>query len=209
MITEEQIKNLKPGDIIYLNNYPLTFQTSNIHGHVFAHDNVAECGEGCACWFSNKYLSLTGAETAPKYDPCRKFKEGDIVDYRRVCGRDYETVPDPGDYKLARVISSEDDEDGMVGVEFVAAYGGEDVYFAVPWFHLELVIPVEELNPYSIIVQPEGYHCVRIMKETKIHSSIPFDEEECVYRTLEEAKAAAEAECERLNSEYRKEQNNG
>lgn len=193
MITAEQLKNLKPGDTILVE---AKFNSVKATGVDVTH--------GCISHLL-PFNKLYPVPEQPKYDPCRKFKEGDIVDYRRVYGRDYDTVPDPGDYKLARVISSENAEDGMVGVEFIAAYGGEDVYFYVPWFHLELVTPVEELETYSIVVQPEGYHCVRIMKEKRIHSSFPFGEEECVCRTLEEAKAAAETECKRLNAEHKKE----
>lgn len=220
MLTDEQIKNLKPGDPLIIrgkfdsifNDGDIGIKVSITGGYgedyaviketTYAHPS---CVSLPSVKSRKKSHTTKISEEHPKYDPCRKFKEGDIVDYRRRYGRDYETVPDPEDYKLARVISSEDEESGMVGVEFIEAYGGEDVYFAVPWFHLELVIPVEELNPYSIIVQPEDYHCVRIMKGTKIHSSFPFDEEECVYHTLEEAKAAAEAERDRLNAEHRKE----
>jgi hypothetical protein len=192
MITAEQLKNLKPGDTILVEA---------------KFNNVTATGADVTYGCISRPLSVNKIYPVleqPKYDPCRKFKEGDIVDYRRRYGRDYETVPDPEDYKIARVFSSEEEESGMVGVEFIKAYGGDNVCFLVPWFHLELVIPVEELNPYSIIVQPEGYHCVRIMKEKRIHSSFPFGEEECVCHTLEEAKNAAETECKRLNAEWKK-----
>lgn len=193
MITDEQIKNLKPGDTVLVEAKVNCVKATGV-----------DVTHGCIS-HPLPFNELYPVPEQPKYDPCRKFKEGDIVDYRRIYGRDFDTVPDPEDYKFARVFSSEEEELGMVGVEFIAAYGGEDICFDVPWFHLELVIPVEELNPYSIIVQPEGYHCVRIMKEKRIHSSIPFGKEECVCRTLEEAKAVAEAERDRLNAEHRKE----
>ena len=193
MITAEQLKHLKPGDTILVE---AKFNSVKATGVDVTH--------GCISHLL-PFNELYPVPEQPKHNPFRKFQEGDIVDYCRRYGRDYETVPDPEDYKIARVFSSEEEESGMVGVEFIKAYGGDKVCFLVPWFHLELVIPVEELNPYSIIVQPEGYQCVRIMKGTKIHSSIPFDKEDCICCTLEEAKAVAEAERDRLNAEHRKE----
>ena len=137
------------------------------------------------------------AQNTPKYDPCRRFKEGDIVDYRRVHGRDYETVPDPEDYEFARVVADENDESGMVWVEFIAEYGGDDACYEVPWFHLVLVTPVEELGPY----------CVR--KYSSFYAVERYDNHKARLATFDidfhpHAKAAAEAERDRLNAEFRK-----
>lgn len=152
-------------------------------------------------------LRLSTPETAPKYDPCRKFRKGDIVRLKAYNGRkpyDFwhkQTIEHFG-AKLDTVLEDELDS-GNVDIFQDAPI--DELSVRVHASHLELVTPVEELEPYSV-VRPENYQCVRIMKEKRIHSSIPFDEEECVCRTLEEAKAVAEAECARLNAEYRKEQ---
>jgi hypothetical protein len=136
------------------------------------------------------------AQNTPKYDPCRRFKVGDIVDYRRVYGRDYETVPDPENYEFARVIEDEDDESGMVGVEFIAEYGGEDACYEVPWFHLVLVTPVEELGPYYV---QEFKETIQVRKRNTHITLASFDKEWHPH-----AKEAAQSECDRLNAEYRK-----
>jgi hypothetical protein len=218
MITDEQIKSLKPGDplIIYgkfdsiFNDGDIGIKVSITGGYGEDYAVIKEttyAHPSCVSLPSVKSRKMSHttkiSETAPKYDPCRKFKEGDIVDYRRIYGRDYETVPDPEDYKFARVISSEDEESGMVGVEFIAAYGGEDVYFAVPWFHLELVIPVEELAPYSVH-ESEVMQGFDIVRDKLCVMTFPFGEKENGwYNNRLEAKAAAEAERDRLNAEWK------
>lgn len=148
---------------------------------------------------SNAIKLLSPIPAAPKYDTCRPFRVGDIV---TPIERDGREVPDGAPVgEKCTVVESE--KNGIVRIRYDA--GSEHYIHEIPYFHLELVTPADELEPYRV-VRPELYQCVRIMKEKRIHSSIPFDEEECVYRTLEEAKAAAEAECARLNAEYRKEQ---
>ena len=118
------------------------------------------------------------------------------MDYRRVHGRDYETVPDPEDYEFARVIADEEDESGMVWVEFIAEYGGEDACYEVPWFHLVLVTPVEELGPYFVAYDDKFYHVHKKGEDAAL----------AVYYEAKHphAKEAAEAECDRLNAEFRK-----
>lgn len=137
---------------------------------------------------------------APKYDPCRKFRKGDIVRYVPHNGRECPAMP-LDEYYRVKTLTVVEDEDANHNV-LVETQDGRNKY--IRFCFLELVTPVEELEPYSV-VQPENYKCVRIMVGKRIHSSIPFDEDECVCLTLEQAKAAAEAECARLNAECRKE----
>lgn len=201
MITDEQIKNLKPGDPIVIHT---TVDKIDNDGDLWFHCpqvNDANWRE----YINPKFVSLPGETmNKSKYDPCRKFKEGDIVDYRRRYGRDYETVPDPEDYKIARVFSSEEEESGMVGVEFVEAYGGDNVCFVVPWFHLELVTPVEELEPYSVH-ESEVIQGFDIVRDKLCVMTFPFGEKENGwYHNRLAAKAAAETERDRLNAEWKK-----
>lgn len=146
--------------------------------------------------------------STPKYDPYRKFRKGDIVRLREYNGRkpydfwNKQTIKHFG-AKLDTVYDDEKEDSGHVDIFQDAPI--DELMVRVHASCLELVTPVEELEPYRV-VWPENYQCVRIMKGKRIHSSIPFREEECVYLTLEEALAAAEAECARLNEEYRKEQ---
>lgn len=65
-----------------------------------------------------------------------------------------------------------------------------------------LVASAEELEPYR--VETGGYNKFRIKKGNLEYSYFPFGEH-CVL-SMDEAKAAAEAERDRLNAEHRKEQ---
>lgn len=212
MITDEQIKNLKPGDpLIIHGKFEFMYDDGDMAIEVattggYGEDDVAKATQyvhpSCVSLPSVNPIETcytTKISEQPKHNPCRLFKEGDIVDYRRALyGRDYETIPDPGDYKLARVISSENAFTGMVGVEFIAADGGEDAFFPVPWFHLALVTPVEELEPYSV----QESDAFDIVRDGKIVMTIPFTVDD--YYDYEQAKAAAEDWCKHLNTEWRK-----
>ena len=224
MITDEQIKNLKPGDpLIIHGKFNSIFKDGDIGIEVYLTGGYGDGGDIVkdVMYTHPSYVSLPSvepiemshtakiSEERPKYDPCRKFKEGDIVDYRRRHGRDYETVPDPEDYKLARVISSEDEESGMVGVEFIEAYGGEDVFFAVPWYHLELVTPIEELELYFVGESENSYDLFRkTINGNQLRASFWWRHNptpDLIELSKANAKAAAEAERDRLNAEHRKE----
>ena len=78
----------------------------------------------------------------------------------------------------------------------------EHAEYEVLFYFLELVTPVEEIEPYR--VETGGYNRFRIKKGNLEYSYFPFGEH-CVLG-MDEAKAAAEAERDRLNAEYRKEQ---
>ena len=190
MLTPEQIKRLKPGDIIYLNNYPLTFNTSSIDAKIInAYDNVSDNGEGDLCWFSSEYLTM---QSPPKHDPCRLFKKGDIVRLKEWNGR---CPALPEDWKFDNgLFKVHEDEKFNSSVE-ITRENSKTVYIA-PICFLELVTPVEELEPYKLIDSPNTYNIVRdsAMVMTIHKKSHP------------NAKAAAEAERDRLNAEYRKEQ---
>lgn len=150
--------------------------------------------------------SIKNTEPTPKYDPCREFRAGDKVGLKTNLGRNpYDTfdgqeyIPDGTVFTVLR--------DERAGGHVDIFEKDESDAFTVHFSNLKLVTPVEELEPYSV-VRPENYKCVRIMKGKRIHNAIPFDEDECVCLTLEQALAAAEAERDRLNANYRKAQNN-
>lgn len=139
---------------------------------------------------------------APKYDPCRKFRKGDKVRVVEWSGRN--PVLPFMDCKLGdigTVIKDEETTSFFVRLHLEGKYEKD-----MPYCHLELVTPVEELEPYFI-------------KEDKIElwwEVWKRDEEVggllvALFSTGEHpnSKAAAEAECARLNAEYRKEANNG
>lgn len=152
------------------------------------------------------YSLLTDArfevEEKPKYDPFRLFKKGDRVRIVKCSGRCYTTFWEP-----------------FVGVEMYVktsetAYSLPEVETAkglqpIDPAYLELVTPVEELNPYSVH-ESEVIQGFDIVRDKLCVMTFPFGAKECgwYYNRLA-AKEAAEAERDRLNAEYRKEQNNG
>jgi hypothetical protein len=77
-------------------------------------------------------------------------------------------------------------------------YNGNYVF--VPACHLELITPVEEMEPYIVVDAHTHWDVAdKNMKAVAIYSK----------GNHPQAKAAAEAERDRLNAEYRKEQSNG
>lgn len=140
-------------------------------------------------------------ETYPKHDPCRKFRKGDKVRVVRWNGRDIARVGQIG-YVVADEYNSR--------VELAIDGWTKDVFY--PACHLELVTPVEELEPYYVSTNIDCSTCTifkRVGEKKFVHSAYYFvNGRGCSNAILgiNEANAAAEAECARLNAEYRKEQ---
>ena len=136
----------------------------------------------------------TSVGSTPKYDPCRPFKKGDKVELKEeINGRrlsDFVTGLSLG--KTYTVKANEDNctvlidsDNGLCRYSFI---------------HLQLVTPVEELEPYLIADHIHGWI---VYKDTPGNVVANFN------KNHPHAKEAAEAERDRLNAEYRKEQNNG
>ncbi len=122
-------------------------------------------------------------EASPKYDLCHKFKAGDKVRVVENKGRKQACSG-----SLATVKQDEDENKVLIAID------GSGIWW-VDAAYLELVTPVEELEPYSV-------------GETTDYFSVDKDDEELSLYWKDKhpnAKAAAEAECKRLNAEYRKE----
>ena len=132
---------------------------------------------------------IKNTEPTPKYDPCRKFRNGDrvrVVEERNdrippICGR-----IEPG--KVYTVSGNEDGGDVMLEVE--------GKYDCISWLWLDLVTPVEELEPYSVVNAHTHWDVTDKDMKTVVTYSKAYHPH---------AKEAAEAECARLNAEYRKE----
>ena len=192
MLTDEQIKNLKKGDPLIIRG---TFDevdddgdiciksTVTYRGHPY-HDSLKCAHPSC--------VSLSPEK--PKYDPCRLFKKGDKVRVVEWNGR-----KNIRDGMIGEVVSDEFN----CKVELAIDGWPNDVYYQACF--LELVTPVEEREPYS--AKP-GYKSWHVERDGKIYSQYPYNETVSfsVWRNEEEAKAAAEAERDRLNAEWRKEQ---
>lgn len=124
--------------------------------------------------------------TPPKYDPCRPFKKGDIVEPVACNGRAPLYLRKYIGTK--QVVECDEDINGIVGIV-------GDVE-AVSAAFLKLITPIEELKPYSV-------------GETTDYFSVDKDDEELSLYWKDKhphAKESAEAERDRLNDEYRKEQ---
>lgn len=134
------------------------------------------------------------SEPAPKYDPCRLFKDGDKVTPRLVNGRDFNSVAEDYRGKILTVTRDEEKYDNV----FVE-YGGDE--FTIDPAYLELVTPVEELERYVVEPSDVAYFIVDKKHERGEQNVVMY-----MFAFHPHAKAAAEAECARLNEEYRKKQ---
>jgi hypothetical protein len=132
-------------------------------------------------------------EPAPKYDPCRKFRRGDIVRYVPHNGRECPAMP-LDEYYRVKTLTVVEDEDANHRV-LVETQDGRNKY--IMFCYLELVTPVEELEPFEVYHRPSEW-CVIKTANDLIASIYNVD-------IHPNAKAAAEAECARLNAEWGKE----
>lgn len=138
-------------------------------------------------------------EPAPKYDPCRPYREGDKVRYVKRNGRFC-----PGSHAFEEQLSllgtvvNDEQLDCFVVVNF----GNEGDNYLLDPAYLELETPVEELGPYY--VEPST---LQTYWEIWRRDSKDGDTLVVTYKNdyHPHAQAAAEAECERLNAEFRKE----
>lgn len=157
---------------------------------------------------SPEMKSLIKKLAPPKYDPNRLFKKGDKVRPIELNGRIFSLYWKDKIGKLLTVTSSE----SFDYVE-LPEVDGQPIAPA----YLELVTPVEELEPF-LVCQDAEMECFEVYKHEytegeeseekvwKIVRTTYFYGDNQGLRTLAEAKAAAKAECARLNAEYRKEQ---
>jgi hypothetical protein len=138
-------------------------------------------------------------EPAPKYDPNRLFRKGDIVEPRK--GREVYACEweDCCFHKMDGKYEVQGDEkEGHVSV--IDKETGIDCYVSA--FSLELVTPVEELGPYEVEGDDDEKE-YSVTNRDKFVCTYPYDSDS--FYTKEQAKAAAEAERDRLNAEWRKE----
>ncbi len=212
-LTEEQIKSLKKGDPVIIHG---TFVRKCADGDILcmvaqwhggedfgiSGDSPVYARPRCVSLPTDSQSSTVNSQS--KYDPCRLFRIGDIVKRRTVDGRTDPDVPEGIDL----TVTTGEAKYGNVRVQ--EPNGRSIVTKAV---FLELVTPVEELEPYILEEEtafaddePCGI----------IHIYYNYNGGRDKVRTFYEngpeswnaTKAAAEAECKRLNEEHRKEQNN-
>lgn len=130
----------------------------------------------------------------PKHDPTRLFKKGDEVRVVAWNGRDIARIG-----QIGRVVSNEHNS----RVELAIDGWTSSVYY--PACHLELVTPVEELYMVHSIVGDNGKTAFFAVRKGDVSVAAFFCDTSRAF-TEEQALAAAEAERDRLNAEWRKEQ---
>jgi hypothetical protein len=128
------------------------------------------------------------SEPAPKYDPCRLFKKGDRVRVVEYKGRIKPYLKDV----LGKVYTLDAGEND-IHIAYIKADGID----LLDVCHLELVSPVEELDPYEVTESPDYF---------AVAHRCTGDEPATFWKEYHpNPAAAAEAECKRLNDEHRKE----
>lgn len=148
-------------------------------------------------------------ETAPKYDPCRKFRKGDRVRLREYNGRkpyDFwhkQTIKHFG-AKLDTVLDDEKEDSGHVDIFQDAPI--DELTVRVHASYLELVTPVEELEPFYVCENTESKSFeVRSKEDHKVQAAFYYFNNDNATAKSAAAKATLE-HCDRLNAEHRKEQ---
>ena len=144
------------------------------------------------------YEQLSLPPTPPKHDPCRLFKKGDMVQVVERNGRTLTCFP-VGRIKVGDIVTVAENETGDVFIKVLTEDGHE---MMAPWFMLELVTPVEEQEPY---IAYENLHVCAVMhRDEKDGKFIAVFFISHYGKTI--ARERAEAERDRLNAEWRKEQ---
>ena len=192
-ITEKQIMQLKRGDALLIHgtfrrifsdgDIGIDVKETNIHTDQ-PQDNLIYVSPTC---ISLPSQPPTSVGSQPKYDPCRKFRKGDKVRVVEWNGRDIARVG-----QIGYVVSDEYNS----RVELTIDGWTKDVFY--PACHLELVTPVEELEPFRV---EENCGVWRVLNKKSNLIASAYNES-----GHHHAKEAAEAERDRLNAEYRKEQ---
>lgn len=160
-------------------------------------DEVQEDVEKSGCPLHDKTNDTKNDEPTPKYDPCRKFREGDIVEPCQVKGRWFGTAwKDRSGIRFE--VTKDEDEEGVMWVQDPDSLHPKDVEAVF----FQLVVPVEEVEPYIVKKYSNFYAVERYNRLADRPATYDID-------FHPHAKEAAEAECARLNEEYRKEKDNG
>ena len=195
---KEQINELKPGDEVLIRcrfekikengDFSLSYLLTTVHGKLYMYKAAV-------------HPSAVIIKSPTKHDPCRFFRKGDRVRIKReVNGRKLNHVfVNFGYDQTYTVAQDEEQKEHQSGrVKLINETG---FIFTGSFYELELVTPVEELEPYSVKDDGGFYY---IEKQDELHALCTFNK-----TSHPNAKAAAEAECDRLNAEHRKEAANG
>lgn len=158
----------------------------------------------------NLDITEVSLSTKPKYDPCRRLRKGDIVTVRVRDGRiPWGTLVNGSRIHLnsgRRYIVLRDENRNDVCLEPITGITEiAHTNITVDACYLELVTPVEELEPFNIYKSDDNEYVI-LFEDTRV-STFPFKGDGYpYYYTQEQAKAAAEDACAQLNAEWRKKQ---
>lgn len=192
-MTKEQLKQLKKGDEIFIRaRYKTILDNGNV---LFSHSLNYVCDRVAKTESFTHSSNVILPPPAPKYDPCRLFKKGDKVMLRKWCGRN-PVIYGMNLFQLGEVLNVDEDENTKE--EGLILVSNAECKQSIHACYLDLITPVEELEPYNVDHNQYGWH---VEKDGEIIAT--YNDER-----RPNAKEAAEAECKRLNDEYRKEQNN-
>jgi hypothetical protein len=208
MLTQEQIKSLKPGDPLIIHG---SFKKTYNDGDIIIWRRMIDGGilSDIPTYVHPSCVSLPSepgtSVPTPKYDPTRLFRKGDIVRLKEWNGR---CPALPEDWKFNNGLFKVQEDEKLNSSVEITRENLRAVYI-VPICFIELVTPVKEQEPFYLDEitdedeDGEPYHCfmVKTMKgedRVRTYYSNKFE-------TIEQTKAAAEAECKRLNEEWRKE----
>lgn len=149
-----------------------------------------------------KWYMSQKCDIKTNYDPCRKFKKGDLVKKRYIFGRSCDAIGSLGIYT---VVEDEDTNGGNVIVK-----DSVNMRYKVKAVFLQLITPAEDRPVYSV-QKSEDQDRFDIMRDDLCVMSFPFGPKEHGYYYNETAaKEDAEIECNRLNNLYKQElENNG
>lgn len=190
---KEQINELKPGDEVLIRG---TFEKIKENGDFQVSYLLTTFSGKFYMYRTAVHPSAVIIKSPPKHDLYRLFKEGDRAQVVGRNGRNVTCFP-VGRIKVGDIVTVAENESGDVFIKVFTEDGRE---MMVPWFMLELITPAEELEPYEV---KDFIETIQVRKRKTSITLATFDKE-----SHPNAKAAAEAERDRLNSEYRKEQNN-
>ena len=188
---KEQINELKPGDEVLIRgrfvkikengDFRVEYLLTTVHDKLYMYRAAV-------------HPSAVIIKSPPKHDPTRLFKKGDKVRVVEWNGREIARIG-----MIGKVVSDEFN----CKVELAINGWTKDVFY--PACHLELVTPVEEISTYRVgAFATNGELCVWKDQGGKTEKVCSFN-----VNTHPNAKAAAEAERDRLNAKSRMERNNG
>lgn len=190
---------MKFADIDADGNYCFNMETKK---HIYRLFNKADV-EICVFPMPDPANGTKNTAPAPKYDPCRLFKKGDKVRLQKWQHRDcaFACKDLMEAYAEGRIFEVQFDEREHCMVALRDPENPEHPWH-IPAPYLELVTPVEELEPYYLQEgeRSTGWGVWKRNKEGNAFSLMASFSSAHPY-----SKQAAKAECDRLNAEYRKE----